>query len=206
MTFNQGKRSEMTDKQKQHLEQKIKRIRAALAYEKRQIGCYDDSRGLRYLPTELYLKLQDYKGGLVYLRWFAKNFPDDAGFPEFLFEWSVILFMNGKVKEAEKKVVEAYFRNTYILDKFFGRPIQPIDKSEYSNICTPEYTQYFKYSADKPELADFCEFLSSLEQSAKFQSIKDRFIKAMIRLKTEKDPEMRHHLVRIDRELLSELK
>jgi len=194
----------MTDKQKQRLQAKIKRIRGALAYEKRQIGCYDDSRGLRYLPTELYLKLQDYKGGLVYLRWFAKNFPDDAGFPDFLFEWAIILFKNGKIKDAERKVVETYFRNTYIFDKFFGRPIIPIEKSEYSNIDIPEYTEYFKYSFKQQELADFAIWLQEFEQSEKFKSVADRFIKAMIRLKTEKDPEMRHHLVRIDRELLNE--
>lgn len=195
----------MTDKQRQRLEAKIKRIRGILAYEKRKFGCYDDSKGLRYLPTEYFVKLEDYKGGLIYTRWFEKNFPDDMGFPEFLFEWSIILFMNGKVRAAERKVVEAYFRNTYILDKFFGRPIQPILKSEYSNICTPEYTQYFKYSANQKELADFSQFLHLFEISDKFQSISDRYIKAQIRLKTEKDPEMRHLLVRIDRQLLKEV-
>jgi hypothetical protein len=196
----------MTDKQKQRLKTKIKRIRGDLTYEKRKFGCYDDSHGLRYLPTSLYLKLQDYKGGLVYTRWFAKNFPDDAGFPEFLFEWAIILFKNGKVKDAERKSVEAFFRNTYIFDKFFGRPFQIIDKLENWNIEKPEFIDDLKYSADQPELADFYEFLSSLEQSAKFQSIKDRYIKARIRLQNDHDPEMRHYLVRIDRELLNEFR
>jgi hypothetical protein len=194
----------MTDKQKQRLEAKIKRIRGALAYEKRQIGCYDDSRGLRYLPAELYLKLQDYKGCLVYLRWFARNFPDDAGFPDFLFEWAIILFKNGKIKDAERKSVEAFFRNTYIFDKFFGRQIIPIVKAEYSNIDIPEYTEYFKYSFKQQELADFAKWLMEFEQSERFKSVIEKFIKARIRLKTEKDPEMRHYLVRIDRELLNE--
>jgi hypothetical protein len=76
----------MTPYQKQRLELKIKKIRNILAAEKRKFVGYDDSRGLRYLPTSIYIKLQDYKGGLVYTRWFAKNFPDDAGFPDFLFE------------------------------------------------------------------------------------------------------------------------
>lgn len=195
----------MTKKQQKRLEAKIKRIRGALTNEKRMIGCYDDSRGIRYLPTELYLKLQDYKGGLVYLRWFTKNFPDDAGFPDFLFEWTIILFKCGKITEAERKATETFFRNTYIFDKFFGRPIIPIDKSEYSNIDIPEYTDYFKYSANQQELADFAKWLMEFEQSEKFKSVVERFIKAQIRLKTEKDPEMRHYLVRIDRELLEEV-
>jgi len=60
----------MTSTQKQRLEQKIKTIRTTLATEKRKFGCCDDSGGLRYIPTQLYLKLEDYKGGLVYTRWF----------------------------------------------------------------------------------------------------------------------------------------
>ena len=195
----------MTDKQKQRLELKIKRIRAALTYEKRMIGCYDDSRGLRYLPTELYLKLQDYKGGLVYTRWFAKNFPDDRGFPEFLFEWAVILFMNGKTKEAERKALESFFSNTYIFDKFFGRPILPIDKSESSNIDKPEYTEYFKYLSTQPELLNFGQWLKEFEQSERFKSLVTRFIDAKIKLKDEHDFEMRGFLIGIHRQLLNEL-
>jgi len=195
----------LTPIQKQRLEQKIKRIRYALASEKRKFGCYDDSRGLRYMPTEFYLKLQDYKGGFAYTKWFARNFPDDAGFPKFLFEWAIILYKNVKITDAQRKATEAFFRNTYIFDKFFGRTIQKFDKLENWNIELPEFIEDFKYSFEQPELADFAEFLYSFEQTTKFQSIKDRYIKAKIRLKNEHDPEMRHYLVRIDRELLKEL-
>ena len=130
----------MTPNQKQKLELKIKRIKATLAAEKRKFGDYDDSRGLRYVPLGLYIKLQDYRGGLQYARWFSKSFPDDVGFPEFLFEWAIILFMNGKMKEAERKATECYFRNVYVFDKFFGRPIQSIaGMASYSNMSEPGY-------------------------------------------------------------------
>ena len=85
----------MTPKQSQRLIKKIADIKRALAAEKRKFGGYDDSRGLRYLPTRYYLQLADYKGGLAYTRWFAKTFPDDIGFPDFLFEWAVLLFKVG---------------------------------------------------------------------------------------------------------------
>ena len=94
----------MTEKQAEKIQLKIKKIEAELAADKRRWGgFYDDSRGVRYLPTELYVKLQDWNGGLRYMRWFEKNFPDDIGFPDFLFEWTIILFKKGKLKEAEKK-------------------------------------------------------------------------------------------------------
>lgn len=195
----------MTPHQKEILQLKIKKIRAILAAEKRKFGCYDDSRGLRYAPTGYYLRLQDYQGGTVYLRWFAKNFPDDAGFPEFLFEWAVILFKCDKIKEAERKAAECFFRNTYTFDNFFGRPIELSDKLENWNIERPEYLEDFKYSCKQPELKDFSEWLSEFEETEKFKSIAKRYIDARIRLKTEHDPEMRHYLVRIDRQLLNEI-
>lgn len=74
----------MTEKQAEKLQLKIKKIKAELAADKRRWGgFYDDSRGLRYLPPELYVKLQDWHGGLRYLKWFEKNFPDDIGFQIF---------------------------------------------------------------------------------------------------------------------------
>jgi hypothetical protein len=196
----------MTPYQNERLELKIKKIRNILATEKRKYGGYDDSRGLRYLPTSLYIKLQDYKGGLVYTRWFAKNFPDDAGFPDFLFEWTIILFMNGKMKDAERKAVETFFSNTYIFNKFFGKEIVPIDKSENWSVEQPEFLDGFKYSSGQSELAVFAQWLNEFEQTEKFKSVAGRFTQAQMKLKYEKDPEMRHYLIRIDEELLSEFK
>lgn len=195
----------MTPKQEQRIRDKIKKIRATLTSEKRRFGCYDDSRGLRYLPLGLYLKLQDYKGGLVYSRWFTRNFPDDIGFPDFLFEWAVILFMNHKHHDAEKKILECYFSNTYILDKFFDKPSVPIDKAEYSNIDIPEFTQYFTYSYKLSELRSFSEWLSDFIQTEKFISISKRFIDSRIKLKNENDLETRRYLSRIRHELLEEI-
>ena len=108
----------MTPKQSQRLIKKIADIKRALAAEKRTFGGYDDSRGLRYLPTRYYLQLADYKGGLTYTRWFAKTFPDDIGFPDFLFEWAVLLFKSGKLEQAKVKIWQTFCANTYVLDKW----------------------------------------------------------------------------------------
>ncbi|SFF20339.1 hypothetical protein SAMN05216167_1357 [Spirosoma endophyticum] len=125
----------MTHKQAQRLLKKIVDIKRVLAAEKRKFGGYDDSRGVRYLPTRYYLQLQDYKGGLAYTRWFAKTFPDDMGFPDFLFEWAVLLYKGGKLDLAKAKIWQTFCANTYVLDKFFGHPIQPLPKYEWSNLA-----------------------------------------------------------------------
>ena len=95
----------MTPKQKERLQKKIVDIKRTLASEKRKFRFYDDSSGIRYLPTKYFIRIADYRGGLVYTKWFDKNFPGDSGFPEFLFEWTLILFKNGKTIESEKKAI-----------------------------------------------------------------------------------------------------
>jgi hypothetical protein len=60
----------MTPKQMEKIQNKIAKIKRALAADKRQWGCYDDSRGLRYLTPALYLKLKDSGGAMRYFNWF----------------------------------------------------------------------------------------------------------------------------------------
>jgi hypothetical protein len=191
----------MTPKQIERIRTKISNIRRTLAAEKRKFGGYDDSRGLRYLPPKYFVQLGDYKGGLTYLRWFKMNFPDDVGFPDFLFEWTIILFKCGKLKDAVKKAFETYCGNTYLFDKFFGRPIVPIDKYERSNLAEAGFTNYFDYSSQQPELADFSEWLGKLIATEEFKSRCDKYIDIFKRLKTENDYETRHYLIMQARQL-----
>ncbi|HYF70497.1 MAG TPA: hypothetical protein VD884_20310 [Ohtaekwangia sp.] len=106
----------MTDKQIQRTKDEIKKIKAFLAAEKRKFGGYFDNRALRYVPTSLYVKIGDFAGGLRYLSWFRKNFPGDIGFPNFLFESTIIFFENGKIKEAEKSALRTYCSNALVID------------------------------------------------------------------------------------------
>jgi hypothetical protein len=111
----------MTEKQQERLRKKIKNIKSELAADKKRWGgFYVDSRGLRYLPLEYFIKLRDYSGGKRYMNWFYKNFPDGGGFPEFLFECVIILYSTNKLKEARKKLFETYTSNTYVIEKFLG--------------------------------------------------------------------------------------
>ena len=184
----------MTPKQSQRLIKKIADIKRALAAEKRKFGGYDDSRGLRYLPTCYYLQLADYKGGLAYTRWFAKSFPDDIGFPDFLFEWAVLLFKSGKFAEAKAKVWQTFCANTYVLDKFFGHPIQALPKYEWSNMAQAGFTTYFTYSHQQAEWLDFSQWLEEFMTSEPFTARKARYLTIHQQLLVEEDPEIRGYL------------
>ena len=186
----------MTPKQIQRLEKKIADIKRALAAEKRKFGGYDDSRGLRYLPTRYYLQLGDYKGGVTYTRWFAKTFPDDIGFPDFLFEWTVLLFKAGKFDQARIKAWQTFCSNTYILDTFLGNPVQPIAKYEWSNLAQESFTDQFPYSQQQAELQDFSQWLVELISTDLFKTCKDRYMAIQQRLAIEENQETRRYLLK----------
>lgn len=196
----------MTPKQVERMRKKIARIRKELAADKKSWGGYHhDGKGLRYLPPELYIKLKDYKGGLRYLRWFDKTFPDDSGYPIFLFEWTIILFKTGKIQEVDKKAMETFFSNTYLFDKFLEKELLQFGKWEGSSWEHSSLTEYFNYSKTDTELKDFVGWLESFLTSGKFYKIANEFIEIEEQLKNEPVGQKRHKLVKRRYKLLDEI-
>jgi hypothetical protein len=197
----------MTPKQQERIKNKIKKVKAALAADKRYWGGqYHDGRGLRYIPPQLYIELNDFIGGLRYFNWFHKNFPDDSGYPDFLFEWTIILFKTSRLKEAEKKAFETFCRNTYLFDIYFERQDTKIDKWEGSNLETLDYADnQFCYSNKQNNLADFSEWLDNFIASEKFNLLSNKYLDIQKRLKAEKDTETRQYLIQHERQLVNEL-
>jgi hypothetical protein len=195
----------MTTKQAERLKKKIATIKRALAAEKRRFGEYDDGRDLRYLPLALFIKLQDYAGGWRYTKWFQKNFPDDMATPDFLFEWTIILFMNGKWKEAEKKAYQAFCSNTYLFNKFFGKPVVAINKYESFNLEHAAFTDHLAYSSKQAALQDFSSWLKQITAKEKFIRLSTKFIAVQKRLKTETDQETWGYLMKWSYQLENEM-
>lgn len=159
----------MTPKQIERIKIKITKIKKELAADKKRWGgFYDDSRGLRYLPPELYLKIRDYPGALRYFNWFHKNFPEDAGFPLFLFEWAITLFKLGKLKNAEDKILETYSSNAYIIHSFLEIKNNHLFISENSNWQTFFLAQNLPYSKNDPKFLDFADWLSEFINEERF--------------------------------------
>ena len=175
----------MTLKQIEKAKAQIVAIRKTIADEKRQWGGYHDGRGFRYAPPQYYVKLNDFKGAMTYFRWFQKNFEDDSGEPHFLFEWCITLFKNGKLKDAEKKAVETFMSNTYLIDKFLGKPLHGFDELPDSEWQKEQLTRYSPYSAEQEALKDFAQWLFQFVQSDKFKAITTAFIENEIQLLTE---------------------
>lgn len=173
----------MTDKQRERIKDKIKKIKATLLAEKRKFGGFDDSRGLRYLPPELYLKIKDFNGGLRYLKWFNKHFPDDVGFPEFLFASTVILFNVRKLEEAEDYALKTYFSETFLFDVFFGKELKVLNKNVSDQQV--EYLKDFAYRHDQEDFVEFSNWLSKFLQSERFVKAKNEYDDITQQLETE---------------------
>ncbi|MBU8881536.1 hypothetical protein KSK37_00405 [Kaistella sp. DKR-2] len=159
----------MTPKQKERIQLKIAKIKKELAADKKRWGgYYDDSRGLRYLPPELYLKIQDYSGALRYFNWFHKNFPDDSGYPVFLFEWTITLFKKGKIKEAKAKTLQTDRANSWIVPAFLQVDNSRPPAKTFSNWQTQDVAEEMGYSKTDAELSDFTLWLNDFVSGAEF--------------------------------------
>lgn len=186
----------MTDKQIERVKAKIAKYKKALAADKKYWGGqYHDGQGIRYIIPEQFIKIKDYKGGLRYLNWFETNFPDDIGFPIFLFEWTFILFKCDKLIEAEQKAHRTFFSNTYLLDKFLGKEPLRLDKNESSSWEYESLVDSFAYSNMDTEFIEFASWTDKVLNSRTFLDKANEFIEIERDLENEPVGKKRTELV-----------
>jgi hypothetical protein len=186
----------MTEKQIDRVKKKIKKYKNALAADKKFWGGeYHDGSGIRYLIPGQYIKIKDFKGGLRYLTWFDKNFPDDSGHPIFLFEWTFILFKCDKLNQAEQKAHHTFFSNTYLFDKFLGKEPLPFDKCENSSWELASLEEYFTYTSKDTEFIEFARWIETVLSSRTFLDKANEFIEIERQLKSEPIGQRRSELV-----------
>ena len=186
----------MADKQIERVKAKIEKYKKALAADKKYWGGqYHDGQGIRYIIPEQFIKINDCKGGLRYLNWFDKNFPDDIGYPIFLFEWTFILFKCDKLIEAENKAHQTFFSNTYLFDKFLGKEPLLFDKNESSNWEYESLVDGFPYSSLDTVFIEFASWAENVLCSRTFLDKANEFIEIERKLKTEPVGQKRTKLV-----------
>lgn len=146
----------MIDKKIKATQAKILRLKKALAADKRFWGGeYHDGGGVRYLLPAQYIKIKDYKGGLRYVNWFNKNFPDDTAHAIFLFEWTFILFKCGKLNEAKQKLLLTLESNKFLFDVFLERDLSELTEEEVSSWEFKSLSSAFSYTYNDVEFLEF---------------------------------------------------
>jgi hypothetical protein len=196
----------LTPKQIERIRTKIARIRKELAADKKHWGGFHhDSRGLRYMPPKLFIKIKDYKGALRYLRWFKRTFTDDSAYPLFFLEWALILFKTGKLKEAEKKAFELFFADYSFLDRFLETKIGDIERKNPSDIESKDPMVYVEYIKDDPDNADFIQWLRNLCNSPHFKKFANELIDIENQLELEPPGKKRSAMIEREYALLEEM-
>ena len=186
----------MTDKQIEKIKLKIDKYKKALASDKKYWGgYYHDGQGIRYLIPELYIQISDYNGALKYFQWFHKNFQDDSCHPIFLFEWTFVLYKNNLQQDAQKKLHQTFFSNTYLLDKFLGKEFLDLDKNESSNWEYQSLINHFHYDKNKTDFVDFANWIEEELQTRIFLDKANRFVEIEQLLKTTPIGKKRSELV-----------
>jgi hypothetical protein len=79
-----------------------------------------DGDGYRYRLGSLYLRLDDIEGAINTFRWLDVATTNGAREPFHLLAWTLALFRNGEVKDAERMLLKTMLSNTYLLPTLFG--------------------------------------------------------------------------------------
>lgn len=98
------------------------------------------------------------------------------GYPIFLFEWTLTLFKTQKKAQAEKKALQTFGANTYLLNAFLQRPPHGRNIREWSNWASQELATDLTYSKGDKELTDFAEWLEGFVDSEGFQQFAEDFL------------------------------
>lgn len=156
----------LTPKQIERVKNKIKKVKAALLADKKHWGgYYHDGLGLRYLQPQLYIQIDDFSGALRYFNWFTKNFPDDGCYPAFLYEWTIVLFKTGRLKEAAQKALQLFQLDNALFHKIAGSNTSSISAAEMED-------SYIETLINKENLFDFHLWFETLTSKDPFKETK----------------------------------
>jgi len=172
-------------------QKKIAKYKAALARERREHGWYHDGQGLRYVIAEYYAEIEDFKGALIYFRWFKKNFPDDVGYPNFHLIWTRTLFEQKKFKLAKLKAIETALSNLYLIPTILGVEVEDVGLNEHSNVVGLEYVKEVEKDIEYLISVDFFEWLLDVYGSPEYQEIVSKYIRLSMELDNLKDTDER---------------
>jgi len=187
----------MTPAQITRIQTKIIKLRKILAAERARFGGYDDSAGNRYTILNLYVSIADFKGALIYLRWFLKNFPDDSGFPFFWVEVCMTYFYNKKLDQARSMAFNAFASNPYIWEVFFtGTATEVEGMKSTSNWEGVELALQLPYRADQEQYAQFATWLQTCLAEPKMQELIQIFFDLKLKVSTTPVGPLRTSLVK----------
>jgi hypothetical protein len=182
----------MTEKEIEKIKNTIKVYRARLAGEKKRFGGYFDNGGVRYIIPELYIRLGDYKGALIYFRWFEREFPDDSGFPFFDLLWSFTCFKNKREKDAIRLAYRTAISNIYMINLLCKNTIT---NNGGSGVGDFDYAVKLIEWVEKLLTSDFKQWICRLNETEEFKANMNKYISLQTLIDDESLGESRSDLI-----------
>ena len=174
----------MTEKQIERVRLNIKKQRGALAAERKKFGGYFDNSGRRYGISGLYMSISDYKGTIVYKRWFDKNFPGDIGASLLSLHWSIAYYELGKLKEAKIYTIDTAFQNIYLHKLLLDKEVSKIGMYEDGRDML-EFAQLMNKDHRKVVTDSYLNWLSTFIETDEYKEPVNEFIALSIQLKDD---------------------
>ena len=179
---------------------KITKIRSQLSDFKQEYGFINDGSSARDYLFYLYFLLGDNRRSSEYLRWYEKEFPDDAGEPLQLLCWALILHrMN---KNTDYKLAETMLSNIYLIPHILGKDIEKADMWHSSSDGDPEYIDYLPERILDAVVDENLEWMREKYYSFTFQKVLLRHIEINKELQNTPIGEKRSALVKEEYSLL----
>ncbi len=184
------------------LSSRITKIRSQLSSFKREYGFIDDGSGARYYLFYLYFLLGDNRRSSEYIRWFEKEFPDDANEPTQLLCWAFILHRGGK--DGERKLAETMLSNIYLLPHILGGRMAKADMWHSCSDEDPEYLEWVPAEIIEAITTEDKTWIEEQYFSDSFQKVLKRHIEINHELLITPPGEERSALVKEAHSLLDE--
>jgi hypothetical protein len=190
----------MTEKQIEKIRLSINKHRSALTAEKRKFGGFDDSAGRRYYIFDLYMRIADYRGMIIYKKWFDKNFPDDIGAPLLSLDWAIAYFELGQITEAKIYTIDTAFQNIYLHGLLLDREISRIDMYEHGYDML-EFAKSMIKDCKEASTKPYLDWLARFMDTEEYKVPINKFIALNKLLKDESSQDKRIELFRYITEL-----
>jgi hypothetical protein len=190
----------MTEKEIDNIKLKIKNQRAALVAEKRLYGGFHDGGGRRYYIADLYVQIADYKGVIMYKKWFDKNFPDDIGDAMMSLNWSIAFYGLGQINETKIYTIDTAFQNVYLHGLLVDREVSQIDMYEHRYDML-EYAKSMIKDCKKVSTKSYLDWLTTFINTDEYKGPINKFIALNKLLKDENNGDKRIDLLNYIRDL-----
>ena len=184
------------------LSNQITKIRSELSAFKREHDFIHDRSGARYYLFYLYFLLGDNHRSSEYIRWYEKEFSDDANEPTQLLCWALILHRMGKA--GDYRLAETMLSNIYLIPHILGGKMAKADMWHSNSDADPEYLEWIPTEIIEAITAEDKSWIEGLYFSEKFQQILNRHIEINHLLQTTPIGERRSALVEEEFSLLDE--